>query len=85
MSKIETAWAEFFESSKIEDINELRKQGWKTAEDIANELGELLNAVRQRLDRPGALDFRFAKVRVNGATRNLRVFRPKKGLPKQSN
>jgi hypothetical protein len=74
------AWSAFFESASVEDPAELKKQGWKTNAEIAQQSGLRGNAGRQLADlavRNGILEKRAVKIIIKGRRCNVNFYRPK--------
>lgn len=74
------AWSAFFADVAVEDPAELKKQGWMTNNEIAEQSKLEGDAGRQLADiavRRGVLEKRGAKVMVNGRRKNMNFYRPK--------
>ena len=77
---ITKAWSAFFADVAVEDPAELKKQGWMTNNEIAEQSKLEGDAGRQLADiavRRGVLEKRGAKVMVNGRRKNMNFYRPK--------
>lgn len=77
---ITKAWSAFFADVAVEDPAELKKQGWMTNAEIAEQSKLEGDAGRQLADiavRRGVLEKKVAKVMVNGRRKNMNFYRPK--------
>jgi hypothetical protein len=75
------AWSAFFEDVAVVDPSELKKDGWLTNNEIAQQSGLRGNAGRQLADiavRNGILEKRAAKIMIKGRRWNVNFYRPKK-------
>jgi hypothetical protein len=73
------AWSAFFNGIAICDPNELKKEGWMTNAEIAEQSGLRNNAGRQLADiavRNGILEKRVAKICVSGKRKDINFYRP---------
>ena len=83
---LEKAWSAFFEDVAVEDPANLKKDGWLTNNEIAQQSGLRGNAGRQLADiavRNGILEKRAAKIMINGRRWNVNFYRPKKIAPSE--
>ena len=74
------AWAAFFEDVAVCDPAELKKDGWLTNMEIAQQSGLEGEAGRQLADsavRRGILEKKVAKILVSGKRKNVNFYRPK--------
>lgn len=74
------AWSAFFADVAVEDPAELKKQGWLTNAEIAEQSKLAGNAGRQLAEiavRRGILEKKVAKIIVNGKRHNVNFYRPK--------
>ena len=74
------AWAAFFEDVAVCDPAELKRDGWMTNMDIAEQSGLEGEAGRQLADsavRRGVLEKKVAKIIVSGKRKNVNFYRPK--------
>jgi hypothetical protein len=75
------AWSAFFEDVAVVDPSELKKDGWMTNNEIAQQSGLRGNAGRQLADiavRNGILEKRAAKIMIKGRRWNVNFYRPKR-------
>jgi hypothetical protein len=76
---VEAAWSAFFESAAVTDPAELKKQGWMTNAEIAEQSKLEGEAGRQLADiavRRGVLEKKVAKILINGRRFNVNFYRP---------
>ena len=76
---VEAAWSAFFESAAVTDPAELKKEGWMTNAEIAEQSKLEGEAGRQLADiavRRGVLEKKVAKILVNGRRFNVNFYRP---------
>jgi len=74
------AWNAFFEDVAVEDPSELKKQGWMTNAEIAEQSKLAGEAGRQLADiavRRGVLEKKVAKIMLKGRRWNVNFYRPK--------
>jgi hypothetical protein len=79
-ANVTKAWAAFFEDVAVCDPAELKKDGWMTNMEIAQQSGLEGEAGRQLADvavRRGVLEKRVAKIIVSGKRKNVNFYRPK--------
>jgi hypothetical protein len=77
---LEKAWSAFFESAAVCNPAELKREGWMTNAEIAEQAKLEGEAGRQLADiavRRGVLEKKVAKVMVNGRRKNMNFYRPK--------
>jgi len=73
------AWSAFFEDVAVTDPAELKKQGWMTNAEIAEQSKLEGEAGRQIADiavRRGVLEKKVAKVLIKGRRWNVNFYRP---------
>jgi hypothetical protein len=76
-SVVDAAWAAFFEKSAVEDPNELRKQGWRSAYDLMQSTNESRAVITRRLDADPNFERKAFRIFHRGRIRELIFFRPK--------
>jgi hypothetical protein len=76
-SVVNAAWNAFFSKSAIEDIEGLRKQGWRSVYDVASATNETANVVARRLNCDLSFERQCFRVNTRGKTRDMIFFRPK--------
>jgi hypothetical protein len=77
---LEKAWSAFFEGVAVVDPAQLKKEGWLTNMEIAQQSGLRGNAGRQLADlavRNGILEKRAVKIMIKGRRWNVNFYRPK--------
>jgi hypothetical protein len=77
---LEKAWSAFFEDVAVVDPSKLKKDGWLTNMEIAEQSKLEGEAGRQLADiavRRGILEKKSAKVMINGRRCNVNFYRPK--------
>ena len=77
---LKKAWNAFFEDVAVEDPSELKKQGWMTNAEIAEQSKLAGEAGRQLADiavRRGVLEKKVAKIMLKGRRWNVNFYRPK--------
>jgi hypothetical protein len=70
---VEEAWKEFFASQKLDSLDDVRADGWKTREEVCEKLGVSKNVP----DRMPGLESRIFRVAHTSGIRSTRFFRPK--------
>jgi hypothetical protein len=78
-SDLTEAWSAFFNGIAISDPNELKKEGWMTNSEIAEQSKLEGEAGRQLADiafRRGVLEKKVAKILVSGRRTNVNFYRP---------
>lgn len=78
MSKVEQAWAAYFKAEETVDMEAIRREGWKTINDIAEALSISRAAAQKRLDTNRNMEHRTVRAFHGGKTRDIKVYRPKK-------
>lgn len=76
---VDAAWQAFFESQKLDDVDRLRADGWKTVEEILCSIGGS-EACRQRIDlaaKRGQLEKIQANIISGNKRRKINFYRPK--------
>lgn len=79
-ANITDAWAKVFEDSKIEDIEELQRQGWRHIYELAESCKRDTQYMKRKLEsevQAGRFERKSAKVVRKGQVRELFFFRPK--------
>jgi len=77
---VEKAWNAFFEDVAVVDPAELKKEGWMTNMEIAEQSKLEGEAGRQLADiavRRGILEKKVAKILIKGRRWNVNFYRPK--------
>lgn len=76
---VDAAWQAFFESQKLDDVDRLRADGWKTADEILLSIEGNLGS-RQRIDQAanrGVLEKTQANMLSGSKRRKVNFYRPK--------
>lgn len=76
---VDAAWQAFFESQKLDDVDRLRSDGWKTIDQILSSIGGSM-ACRQRIDlaaKRGELEKIQANIISSNRRRKINFYRPK--------
>lgn len=76
-SVADAAWDAFFMESRVEDSEELRKQGWRSIYDLMEETKKTRNSVYSLLDSNPQFERKSFRVSHRGQVRELIFFRPK--------
>ena len=79
-SAVEKAWGAFFQSTAVCDPSELKKEGWMTNAEIAEQSkleGEAGRQLAEIAFRRGVLEKKVAKIMVSGRRKNVNFYRPK--------
>ena len=74
------AWSAFFEHVAISDPSELKKQGWMTNAEIAEQSkleGEAGRQLAEIAFRRGVLEKKVGKILINGRRTNVNFYRPR--------
>jgi len=77
---VEKAWGAFFETVALVDPKQLKKEGWMTNLEIAEQSGLLGNSGRQIADnavRKGIFEKKAVKIMLNGRRQKVNFYRPK--------
>jgi predicted transcriptional regulator len=73
------AWAAVLAEQQVEDLDALRKQGWRTINDISAATGRLevtlANSLRVQANE-GILETKTIRAKVGTKVRNVRIYRP---------
>jgi hypothetical protein len=78
-SNLTEAWSAFFNGVAINDPVELKKEGWMTNSEIAEQSKLEGEAGRQLADiafRRGVLEKKVAKILINGRRQKVNFYRP---------
>jgi predicted transcriptional regulator len=73
------AWAAVLAEQQVEDLDALRKQGWRTIADISQATGRLevtLAASLRVQANEGILETRTIRAKIGAKVRNVRIYRP---------
>ena len=73
------AWAAVLAEQQVEDLDALRKQGWRTINDISAATGrlEVTLATSLRVQaNEGILETKTIRAKVGTKVRNVRIYRP---------
>ena len=76
---ITDAWARVFEDAKIDDIEELHREGWRSCYDIAEQSGRCRNTISNALDQKvesGRFEKKLAKIKRGAQTKTVCFYRP---------
>jgi len=79
VADLEKAWADFYDSTKVENEKELAKQGWKTIRAIAEKSKLTVAAVSCRVETAigkGILETKKATIQTNQGVREVNLYRP---------
>jgi predicted transcriptional regulator len=79
-ANITDAWAKVFEDSKVEDIEDLRRQGWRHVYELAESCGRDRQYMQRKLESEvtaGRFECKRTKVFRKNQVRELLFFRPK--------
>ncbi len=79
-SDLTKAWSAFFAEAAVEDPAKLKREGWMTNNEIAEQSKLASEAGRQLADtavRRGVLEKKVAKIMVSGRRQNVNFYRPK--------
>jgi hypothetical protein len=77
---VEKAWSAFFESVAVADPEELKKEGWMTNSEIAEQIqleGEAGRQVAEIAFRRGVMEKKTVKILLNGKRQKVNFYRPK--------
>lgn len=75
------AWAAVLAEQHVENLDALRKQGWRTIADISAATGrlEVTLATSLRVQaNEGILETKTIRAKIGARVRNVRIYRPKK-------
>ena len=78
-ANITAAWARVFEEAKIDDIEQLHREGWRSVYEIAEESGRSRNTIAVALDsevRAGRFEKKLAKIKRVTQTKQICFYRP---------
>jgi predicted transcriptional regulator len=78
-ANITSAWARVFEEAKIDDIEQLRGQGWRSLYEIAEESGRIPNTIAAALASEvmaGRFEKKLAKIKRGTQTKHVCFYRP---------
>lgn len=76
---IAAVWARVFEDTKIDDIEQLHREGWRSVYDIVDESGRSRNTTAHALDsevRAGRFEKKLAKIKRGAQTKTVCFYRP---------
>jgi predicted ArsR family transcriptional regulator len=76
-SVVEAAWSAYFKAEETDDLEALRKEGWKTAGDAAKLMSISKCAARKRLESNRDVEQKSVKAFCGGVTRTINVYRPR--------
>jgi hypothetical protein len=77
---LKKAWSAFFEDVAVTDFDELKKQGWMTNAEIAEQSkleGEAGRQIANIAFRRGVLEKKVGKILINGRRTNVNFYRPR--------
>lgn len=74
---VKQAWSAYFSGTKVSDLDALRKEGWLTANEIAEIKCIPAEKCRKRLSHDESLDSKPVRIIWRGSLRTMLVFRPK--------
>jgi predicted transcriptional regulator len=78
-ANITDAWAKVFEDSKVEDIEDLKRQGWRHVYELAESCGRDRQYMQRKLEsevQAGRFERKSARVVRKTQVRQLLFFRP---------
>jgi predicted transcriptional regulator len=76
---ITAAWARVFEEAKIDDIEQLHREGWRSCHDVAEQSGRCRNTTSKALDQQvnaGLFEKKLAKIKLGAQTKTVSFYRP---------
>ena len=76
---ITAAWARVFEDAKVDDIEELHREGWRSCYDVAEQSGRCRNTTSKALDQQvdaGRFEKKLAKIKRGAQTKTFCFYRP---------
>ena len=76
---VEAAWANFYESTKEDNLAAYEAEGWKTVASIAEESGQSLATVfsqMKTLTNQKKFEKKIIRVMCNNGVRGVAIFRP---------
>lgn len=76
---VEAAWAQFYESTKEDNLAAYEAEGWKTVASIAEESGQSLATVfsqMKTLTNQKKFEKKIIRVMCNNGVRGVAIFRP---------
>lgn len=76
---VEAAWANFYESTKEDNLAAYEAEGWKTIASIAEESGQSLATVfsqMKTLTNQKKFEKKIIRVMCNNGVRGVAIFRP---------
>ena len=79
-TNIAAAWARVFEDAKVDDIEELHREGWRSCYDVAEQSGRCRNTTSKALDQhvnAGRFEKKLAKIKLGAQTKTVSFYRPK--------
>jgi hypothetical protein len=76
-SVVDSAWTAFLEKSTVEDIDELRKRGWRSAYELSEVANGSREALARRLSADSGFERKNFRVHRSGQIREMIFFRPK--------
>ena len=79
VANVEQAWSDFFDASRIDDLDAYVAEGWMTAEMVAKALEVTLNVARCRLyhgAKGGKFENKTMRVLLGGRAEKLNIYRP---------
>lgn len=71
------AWSAFESSIKVDDLDALRKEGWRTIDDVVKSTGQTAPAVRGVFARSNGFEKREIRVFCGRCVRVITAYRPK--------
>lgn len=78
-ANITAAWARVFEDAKVDDIEELHREGWRSVYDIAKQSGRCRSTTCKALDEQvdaGRFEKKLAKIKRGAQTKTVSFYRP---------
>lgn len=78
-ANITAAWARVFEEAKIDDIEQLHREGWRNIYDIAEQSGRTRNTTSKALDQQvdaGRFEKKLAKIKRGSQIKRICFYRP---------
>lgn len=77
MSKVEAAWSAYFKAEETDDLEALRKEGWKTVKEVATAMSISRCAAQKRLESNRDVEQKSIRAFHGGSTRTINIYRPR--------
>ena len=78
-SDITAAWARVFEQAKVDDIEQLHREGWQSIYDIAEQSDRCRSTLSNTLDaevNAGRFEKKLAKIKRGAQIKTISFYRP---------